>query len=113
MEVVGGYGDHLVEHPREDPRPRDRLTPIERRVLELMPRFLGHERVAAIGEAGLEQGGLAEEAIFRLQARLARHHGLPFVVRLPMFDRATREWRTSPTTATCSPSIPPSSSSMV
>lgn len=61
---------------------------LARRVLDRMPRFLGHERVAAVGEAGLWRGGAAEEAIFRLQARLARHHGLPLVVRLPLCDRA-------------------------
>ncbi|MNS01052.1 TatD related DNase [compost metagenome] len=61
---------------------------LARRVLERMPRFLGHERVAAIGEAGLSCGSAAEESIFRLQARLARHHGLPFVVRLPLYERS-------------------------
>ena len=68
---------------------REARCPVARRVVELMPRFLGHERVAGIGEVGLEAGGEAEEAIFRSQARLARHHRLPLVVRQPERDRLT------------------------
>lgn len=66
---------------------REAGCPVARRVVELMPRFLGHERVAGIGEVGLEHGSEEEAAIFRAQARLARHHRLPLVVRLPERDR--------------------------
>jgi predicted metal-dependent TIM-barrel fold hydrolase len=65
-----------------------RQSEVAARVIALMPRFLGHERVAAIGEIGLEHGDEAEVAVFAMQARLARHHQLPLVIRLPEHDRA-------------------------
>lgn len=57
------------------------------RVIEAMPRFLGHERVVGIGEIGLERGTPAEEDVFRRQLRLAQHYGLPVVVQIPSHDR--------------------------
>lgn len=78
-----GYAACLGVPPQEA-----RQLAIATRVIDLMPRFLGHERVAGIGEIGLAGGGAAEEAVFRLQVRLARHHGLPMVVRVPACDAA-------------------------
>jgi len=37
LELVGGSGEHLVEVPRGPERPRDRLSAVERRVLEQVP----------------------------------------------------------------------------
>ncbi len=37
LELVSGAGDHLVEVPRGEERPRDRLTSRHRRVLEAVP----------------------------------------------------------------------------
>ncbi|TGN66273.1 DNA-protecting protein DprA [Nocardioides eburneiflavus] len=37
LEVVGESGEHLVEVPRGPERPRDRLSAVERRVLEQVP----------------------------------------------------------------------------
>ncbi|GAB3034745.1 DNA processing protein DprA [Nocardioides flavus (ex Wang et al. 2016)] len=37
LEVVGRAGEHLVEVPRGPERPRDRLSAVERRVLEQVP----------------------------------------------------------------------------
>jgi predicted metal-dependent TIM-barrel fold hydrolase len=76
-----GYAACLGVPPQEA-----RQQAIATRVVELMPRFLGHERVAGIGEIGLAMGGSAEEEVFRLQVRMARCHGLPMVVRVPPCD---------------------------
>jgi DNA processing protein len=37
LEVVGGSGEHLVAVPRGPERPRDRLSAVDRRVLEQVP----------------------------------------------------------------------------
>lgn len=37
LELVGVSGQHLVEEPRGEERPRDHLTPTEQRVLEWVP----------------------------------------------------------------------------
>jgi DNA processing protein len=37
LELVGAAGEHLVEPPRGETRPRDGLTPIERTVVEWVP----------------------------------------------------------------------------
>lgn len=37
LELVGGAGEHLVEEPRGEERPRDALTDVERQVLEWVP----------------------------------------------------------------------------
>jgi DNA processing protein len=37
LELIGQAGEHLVEEPRGEERPRDALTPVERRVLEWVP----------------------------------------------------------------------------
>lgn len=78
-----GYAACLGVGAREARQPE-----VAERVIALMPRFLGHERVAAIGEVGLEHGDAAEVTVFAMQARLARHHRLPLVIRLPERDRA-------------------------
>jgi hypothetical protein len=76
-----GYAACLGVPPQEA-----RHGAIAARVIDLMPRFLGNDRVAGIGEIGLLAGGHAEETVFRLQVRLARHHGLPVVIRMPPRD---------------------------
>ena len=47
LELVGAAGEHLVEAPRGEERPRDRLTPVERQVIEWVP-VAGHEQVDSI-----------------------------------------------------------------
>lgn len=37
LELIGQAGEHLVEEPRGEERPRDALTPVERQVLEWVP----------------------------------------------------------------------------
>ena len=37
LELVGRAGEHLVEEPRGEERPRDRLSSVERQVLEWVP----------------------------------------------------------------------------
>ena len=37
LELIGVSGQHLVEEPRGEERPRDHLTPIERSILEWVP----------------------------------------------------------------------------
>lgn len=37
LELIGVSGEHLVEEPRGEERPRDRLTPTEQRVVEWVP----------------------------------------------------------------------------
>lgn len=37
LELVGGAGEHLVEEPRGEERPRDALSDVERQVLEWVP----------------------------------------------------------------------------
>jgi DNA processing protein len=37
LEAVGGHGEHLLPPPREESRPRDRLSVVEQRVLEAVP----------------------------------------------------------------------------
>lgn len=66
MEVVGGYGDNLVEHPREEPRPRDRLTPVERRVLEAVP-LVSPARVDSIAHVAALHVREVDAALRRLQ----------------------------------------------
>lgn len=66
LEVVGGYGDHLVEHPREEPRPRDRLTPVERRVLEAVP-LVDPARVDSIAHVAALHVREVDGALRRLQ----------------------------------------------
>lgn len=38
LEQVGASGEHLLEVPREEPTPRDRLSRADQRVLEAVPR---------------------------------------------------------------------------
>lgn len=37
LELLGSAGEHLVEEPRGEERPRDSLSPVERQVLEWVP----------------------------------------------------------------------------
>ena len=37
LELIGAAGEHLVEEPRGEERPRDALSPVERQVLEWVP----------------------------------------------------------------------------
>ena len=37
LELIGRAGEHLVEEPRGEERPRDRLSSVERQVLEWVP----------------------------------------------------------------------------
>lgn len=50
LEAIGGIGARLVEEPRGPERPRDRLTPVERTVLEQVPSVvpLGVDRIARL-----------------------------------------------------------------
>jgi predicted metal-dependent TIM-barrel fold hydrolase len=62
-----------------DPRRRPRRGLAER--LAELPALLGRPEVAALGPAGLEEGGEEEEALFLSQARLAAELRLPLLVR--------------------------------
>lgn len=69
-----------------DPRRLPRRGLAER--LAELPELLGRREVAAIGPAGLELGGEAEEEVFLAQARLAAELRLPLLVRAGRRARA-------------------------
>ena len=50
LESVGALGEHLLEEPRGPERPRDRLSPVERTVLEQVPATtpVGVDRIARL-----------------------------------------------------------------
>jgi len=62
-----------------DPRRLPRRGLAER--LAELPELLGRREVAALGPAGLEEGGAEEEEVFLAQARLAAQLRLPLLVR--------------------------------
>lgn len=72
----------LGVHPRRIPR-----RGLAERLAEL-PELLGRREVAALGPAGLEEGGAEEEEAFLAQARLAAELRLPFLVRAGWRARA-------------------------
>jgi predicted metal-dependent TIM-barrel fold hydrolase len=72
----------LGVHPRRIPR-----RGLAERLAEL-PELLGQREVAALGPAGLEEGGAEEEEVFLAQARLAAELRLPFLVRAGWRARA-------------------------
>jgi DNA processing protein len=47
LELIGAAGEHLVETPRGEERPRDSLTPTEQKVIEFVP-VGSHAQVDAI-----------------------------------------------------------------
>jgi predicted metal-dependent TIM-barrel fold hydrolase len=54
------------------------------RCLVKLPELLGHERVVAMGEIGLDCGTEFEEWLFREHLRLAREHDLPVILHTPI-----------------------------
>lgn len=68
LEVVGGSGEHLVEVPRGPERPRDRLSAVDRRVLEQVPPA-SPMAVDAIASQSLLHVRDAMGALSRLEAR--------------------------------------------
>lgn len=72
LELYVGVGIH----PGAIPEDRDR-------VLERLPDLLEHERVVAIGEAGLEKNTAEEREVLRRQMVIAAEHDAPLVAHLP------------------------------
>jgi predicted metal-dependent TIM-barrel fold hydrolase len=70
-----------------DPRRIPRRGLAER--LADLPELLGRREVAALGPAGLEEGGVEEEEVFLAQARLATELRLPLLVRAGWRARAS------------------------
>ena len=73
LEAVGGIGACLVEEPRGPARPRDRLTPVERTVLEQVPS------VVPLGVEGIARLSLLH--VRDTVSTLGRLEGKGFVVR--------------------------------
>ncbi len=65
--------------------------------LARLPELLAHERVAAMGEIGLDCGTPFEVELFREQLRLAKAHDLPVILHTPI--------RLAPQGATVTPQI--------
>ena len=69
------------------------IPPDSDRILEALPRYLGSEKVVAIGEVGLEPGSqtcpdLARQTeILRAQLKLARESGKPIVFHTPHAEK--------------------------
>jgi DNA processing protein len=61
LEAVGSAGEHLVDPPRGRERPRDRLTPRQRQVLDAVPvaRGAGADSIARAAGLGLVEVGSA------------------------------------------------------
>ena len=68
LELVGQSGTHLVDEPRGEERPRDRLTPVERQVLEWVPVSApaGVDSIAHLSSLHIRD---AEGALRRLEAK--------------------------------------------
>jgi len=82
--------DHGIEHrctiglnPKEANDPR-----VAEPVLEMLPEFLGHEGVLAVGELGYDAITDAEEKAYIVQAQMAIDHDLPILVHTPHRDKA-------------------------
>lgn len=52
--------------------------------LKRLPDFLGHERVVAMGEMGLDAGTESERRLFRAQLQLAKERDLPVICHTPI-----------------------------
>jgi predicted metal-dependent TIM-barrel fold hydrolase len=63
-------------------------------VLEMMPRFLVKDGVAAVGEIGYDDQTAAEDKYFADQLELARKHNLPVLVHTPHRDKKKGTIRT-------------------
>ena len=68
LESVGAAGEHLVEEPRGPERPRDRLTPRQRQVLDAVPvaAGVGADSIARTAGIGLVEVGSALPKLARL-----------------------------------------------
>lgn len=79
----------LALNPKEanDPRVADG-------VIELLPRYLGKDRVVAVGEIGFDDQTPAEERYFARQVELALEHELPILVHTPHRDKKRGTERT-------------------
>lgn len=69
------------------------IPPDSDRVLEALPRYLGSEKVVAIGEVGLEPGSQTcpdlarQREILRAQLKMARESGKPIVFHTPHAEK--------------------------
>ena len=68
LESVGAAGEHLVEEPRGPERPRDRLTPRQRQVLDAVPVVagVGADSIARTAGIGLVEVGSALAKLARV-----------------------------------------------
>jgi predicted metal-dependent TIM-barrel fold hydrolase len=62
--------------------------PLAAGALELLPKYLSHERVVGIGEIGFDDITEAETEVFRQQLLLAMKTGLPALVHTPHRKKA-------------------------
>ena len=70
------------------PRPADPAHRVAEPVLEMLPEFLQHEGVLAVGELGYDAITEAEEKAYIAQAKMAIEHDLPILVHTPHRDKA-------------------------
>lgn len=72
----------LALNPKEANNPR-----VAKGVLDLLPRYLGKDRVVAVGEVGFDEMTADEEQCFAAQIELARRFNLPVLVHTPHRDK--------------------------
>lgn len=72
----------LALNPKEANNPR-----VAQGVLGLLPRYLGKDRVVAVGEVGFDEMTADEERYFAAQIELARRFNLPVLVHTPHRDK--------------------------
>jgi DNA processing protein len=88
LEAVGPIGTFVLEEPREPDRPRDRLRPHERQVLDAVPKHLGVPPTSIARTAGLSptstraalvelsRAGLVEQSLGRWRLAAPPEGGL-------------------------------------
>src|SRR5919112_5114752 len=67
--------------------PKEANDPRCRGVLDVLPRYLGKDRVVAVGEIGYDSMTPAEDEAFAAQLALAVEHELPALVHTPHRDK--------------------------
>ncbi|MBI5854658.1 MAG: TatD family hydrolase, partial [Nitrospirae bacterium] len=72
----------LALNPKEANNPR-----VAQGVVDLLPRYLGKDRVVAVGEVGFDEMAADEEQYFAAQIELARRFNLPLLVHTPHRDK--------------------------
>jgi DNA processing protein len=73
LEAVAPMGSHVLTDPREPERPRDRLSPRERQVLDAVPVVQAVEPTKIAATAGISPARTKESLLVLHQAGLVEH----------------------------------------